>query len=128
MARFLSPEWFAEVAGAAPASEPTADALTIEQVVEATPDGPVRYRVIVAGGTARLVGPGHGVDGSDPDLTITSDWSTAVAIARGQLATQAALMTGRLRIRGNLARLAGRAEELAGLDPVPADVRRHTTY
>jgi hypothetical protein len=37
-------------------------------------------------------------------------------------------MQGRLRVRGNLAKLAGRATEFAGLDPVPEQVRKVTTY
>ena len=54
-----------------------------------------------------------------PDLTITCDWATAAELAQGKLSAQAALMAGRLRVRGNLARLAGRAADLVGLDPVP---------
>jgi hypothetical protein len=65
---------------------------------------------------------------SIPDLTITCDWATATGLAQGTLSAQAALMAGRLRVRGDLAGLAGRAADLAGLDPVPASVRRQTTY
>ena len=142
MARFLSAEWFAEVARhPAPApAEPDAGTkagtaageLVLEQVVRNTPDGEVRYRVVVRDGSARLQPPAAATTGNGagpaPDLTIACDWPTAVAMARGRLSTQAALMEGRLRVHGNLARLAGRAGGLAGLDPVPDDVRRQTTY
>ena len=47
---------------------------------------------------------------------------------RGRSPTQAALMAGRLRVSGNMARLSGRAADLVGLDPVPESVRRQTTY
>jgi hypothetical protein len=140
MLRFLSAEWFAEVArhpAPAPAqlaagTAAEAEALVLEQVVRDTPDGEVRYRVVVRDGAARLQPPpaapvGNGA-GPAPDLTIACDWPTAVAMAQGHLSTQAALMEGRLRVRGNLARLAGRAGGLVGLDPVPDEVRRQTTY
>ena len=58
MARFLSSEWFDEVATCAPqpptdeSGNPEAD-LVLEQVVRDTSDGEVRYRVVVASGRAR---------------------------------------------------------------------------
>lgn len=132
MPRFLSTEWFAAVdqhstgdaTGAAAGDPARPPDLVIDQVVRDTPDGEVRYRVEVAGTTARITTPGA----DPPDLTITADWPTASAIAKGELATTAALMTGRLRVRGNLVRMAGRAPELLGTDPVPPEVRRQTTY
>lgn len=142
MARFLSAEWFAEIARSAPAAIPppgspgTPEAgaggppLVLEQVVHGTPDGEVRYRVIVTAGAARIEPAAPLVNGapSPPDLTIFSDWATASALAQGRLSAQSALMAGHLRIRGSLARLSTWAAGLAGLDPVPPDVRRHTTY
>ena len=143
MARFLSPEWFAQVARfgssrlagqagqAGQAAEPAA-ALVLEQVVRDTPDGDVRYRVVVIGGSAYIQPPAasrsdNGAPAA-PDLTIACDWATAAAMARGDLSTQAALLAGRLRVKGNLARLSGRSADLIGLDPVPPEVRRLTTY
>ena len=128
MPRFLSPEWFAAVE-----QQTTGDAATdpvgppdfvIDQVIRDTPDGEIRYRIEVAGTTARITTP----DGDPPDLTITADWPTATAIAKGELATTGALMSGRLRVRGNMVRLAGRAPDLLGIDPIPPEVRRQTTY
>jgi hypothetical protein len=159
VARFLSADWFAEIArsappepGVAPAASGTgpaqrADAahpidpaqlrspgspprLVLEQVVHDTPDGEVRYRVIVTGRTAHIEAAPREANGatSAPDLIIASDWATASALAQGRLSAQAALMAGRLRIQGSLGRLSGWMSRLAGLDPVPADVRRRTTY
>jgi hypothetical protein len=140
VARFLSPDWFAEVARANDAPPPpgspsaASDDLVLEQVVRDTPEGDVRYRVVVRGAVALIDPPVAQVaaEGMDPrpapDLTITCDWTTAVELAQGILSAQAALLAGRLRVRGNLSRLTGRASALAGLDPVPASVRRHTTY
>jgi hypothetical protein len=146
MPRFLSPEWFdavrthsgheeqrnphepgeADRTGHHTLHGPSPDRLVLEQVVTGSPHGNVRYFVVVENGHARLVEPGFFRQVAD--LTITTDWETASAMAKGELATQAALMQGRLRMRGNLSKLAGRAGDLAGLDPVPEAVRRTTTY
>lgn len=127
MALFLSPEWFAQVdAGSAPAdrAEPAA---VLEQVVEGGPGGRITYRVEVGGDRARIVWPvPEGAAG--PDLRVTSDWPTAVSIAKGEISTQRALMQGRLRVSGAASRLAELSGGLAGMDPVPAAVRRTTTY
>ena len=48
--------------------------------------------------------------------------------ANDELSSQTALMQGKLRVRGNLSKLSGRAGDLAGLDPVPAAVRKTTTF
>jgi hypothetical protein len=128
MARFLSPEWFDEIVRRQPPAVdegPPGQRLVIEQVVRDGPDGEVRYRVVIAGSAARIE---PAANAPAADLTITCDWATATAMAQGGLPAQAALMQGRLRIRGNLARLAGRGSDLVGLDPVPADVRARTTY
>jgi hypothetical protein len=129
MARFLSPEWFEEVQRATPAGDGQpdgADPLVLQQVVTGTPHGEVRYTVIVAG--SRVARVETEPAGAEPDLTITVDWATACAVAQGRISTQQALMEGRLRIRGNLSLLAGHLAQLGGVDPVPAAVRRTTTY
>jgi len=128
MARFLSPEWFEEVKRATPPGEGQADGadpLVLQQVVTGTPEGEVRYVVIVARSRVPRI---EAAGGAEPDLTITVDWPTACAVAQGAVSTQQALMEGRLRVRGNLSLLAGRLTELNGIDPVPAEVRRTTTY
>jgi hypothetical protein len=137
VARFLSTEWFAEVAQqsrprAGMGITPPID-LVLEQVVRGTPDGEVRYRVVVSGATVYIdPPPTDATNGTaappPPDLTLACDWETASAMAQGRLSSQAALVEGRLRVKGNLARLAGRAGDLVGLDPVPALVRQATTY
>ena len=131
MARFLSPAWFDDVRtdteGTASGSDaPSDDRLVLRQVVRGTPDGDVVYHVTVEPGRARILPPGQ--DAGSPDLTITTDWDTAAAIAQGKVAAQAALIEGRLRVKGNLAAIASHAGGLPGLDPVPATVRDRTTY
>lgn len=126
MARYLSPEWFEEVRQAAGDDDFSPDAV-LEQVVADGPQGRVVYRVGVAEGRARIMWPVPD-DAPDPDLRITCGWPTSVAIATGALSTQRALMEGRLRVSGNPGRLSELAGRTGGLDPVPEDVRRHTTY
>lgn len=125
MARYLSPAWFDEVARHQAATSP-AERFVLEQVVTGSPDGEVRYRVVVGDRAARLVRDG----GPDPDVTFTTDYPTAAAVARGALSMQAALAAGRVRVRGDLGRLADlvAAGALNGVDPVPAAVREGTTW
>lgn len=120
MARYLSAEWFAVAATPVPGR---AD-LVLEQVVTDTPDGTVVYRVEVVGEAARIVWPVP-ADARPADVRITSAWPTAVAVARGELSTQRALMQGKLRVSG---RPHGPTAPAAGVDAVPADVRSATTY
>jgi hypothetical protein len=101
--------------------------MVLEQVVTGGPDGPVTYRVEVAAGQARVVWPVP--DGAPaPDLRITTDWDTAVSVARGQLSTQRALMEGRLRVKGSPDRLGEVTAAIGRIDPVPAGVRDRTTF
>lgn len=126
MAQFLSPAWFEDVARHTPAGAGEPAVLTLEQVVTGGPSGEVRYQVVVGDGSARIARPG--ASAPHPDVTVTTDWDTASAVASGRLSTQAALGGGRLRIGGDLGRLAAHQGELAAADPVPAPVRAATTW
>jgi hypothetical protein len=128
MARFLSSAWFDEVArhSPRPANADDAPNLVLRQVVNDSPDGDIAYHVVVESGAARIEPPGR--DPGPADLTLTTTWETAVGIAQGKLAAQAALVEGRLRVKGNLAVIAGQAAAIAGLDAVPPEVRDRTTY
>jgi SCP-2 sterol transfer family len=135
VARFLSPAWFDEIESAGLAAGPGAPAtsnpegrLVMEQVVTGTPEGEVSYLVVVEGGHAHVVRPSPGDTAAEAHLTITCDWPTATAIAQGRLSTQRALMQGRLRVRGSPTALLQRSTQLAGLDPIPAAIRKNTTY
>ena len=131
MPRFLSAEWFAEVAKAGSPDGPEGgDPLVVEQVVEASPDGRITYRVLVWSDRARIVWPVP-TDAPAPDLRISCGWETAVAVARGDLSTQRALMNGLLRVKGVPPRgqsPGGPAAVPRGLDPVPPSVRAETSY
>jgi alkyl sulfatase BDS1-like metallo-beta-lactamase superfamily hydrolase len=124
MARFLSAAWFQQVQREQPAGPAGRPALTLQQVVTGTPDGEVRYQVVVADGRA-TVRPGSS---PTPDMTFTSDYATATAIARGRLSVQAALSAGRIRVGGDTARLAEHQPLLGNLDPLPAALRADTSW
>ena len=128
MARYLSPEWFEEVNAAArqrPSTEGAGQGrLTLQQVVTGGPDGDVRYWVRLAEGTV-VAGLG---EARSPDATITQSYDTAVAVVTGEARVQTVLMSGDIRLSGNVATLMDHQEALQGLDSVLADVRRRTSY
>jgi hypothetical protein len=128
MVRYLSAAWFDRLrlgAVASDAPEPAADALVLRHVVHADADAPrTDYDVVVSAGRVVIR---HPVEGS-ADLVFTSDYPTAAAIAAGTMSTNAALAAGRLRVAGDVNRVAGRAADMSGLDPVPASLRAETEY
>lgn len=129
MARYLSPEWFEDVNAAAPQRPATEDAarpahLTLQQVVTGSPDGDVRYWVSVGGGQ---MAAGLG-EADDPDATISQSYQTAVAVVTGQLRVQTALMSGQIRLAGDIGALIEHQEALHGLDTALAGVLARTSY
>lgn len=122
MERFLSAAWFDRVACAADPAAELPDAV-LQQVVTGAPEGEVRYQVIIRGGRATILKGSPG----EADMTFTSDYNTATAIASGTLSTEAALSKGRIRVSGNLSCLDGHSEALAGLDPM-ASARAETLF
>lgn len=125
--RYLSPAWFA-AAGDALAADPglpTAVAglrLTLEQVVHDTPEGTVRWSLVIDDGVRLVVGPAD-----EPDLRFTTGYATAAAIAAGELGAQQAFIRGLLRVGGDLTLLTAHQRTLAAIHDVLADVRKATT-
>ncbi len=64
-------------------------------------DGELHYYLTIAGGSAELA---RG-DLENADVTVTNSYETAVGISKGDLNTQMAFMTGKLRVAGNMAKL-----------------------
>jgi hypothetical protein len=108
--------------------------IVIEQVVSGVPGrGEVRYRLQVGddGATVTEIDSpvGETADaGRSFDVRLTTDYPTAVAIARGQENAQIALARGRLRLGGNVDALVQRSDVLAALDDATAELRATTTY
>ena len=104
--KFLSAEW-AQAVEEALNSHPgfknaigNAD-LALQFNVTGTPEGDTEYYLKSSGGSTSLtLGT---VD--DADVTIGQTYDTASAIAQGDLNTQTAFMTGKLKVSGNLAKL-----------------------
>ncbi len=123
MARFLTEEWTKDVVRAANGSDAARSALagaaiTIQQVVTGTPSGDTKYWTKLSDGQLDVALG----DASDPDVTITQDYETAVAINRGDLVPQAAFMQGKLKISGNMGKMLKSQDAVSAVAPVLARV------
>lgn len=106
MSQFLSEEWTEDVTTALNNHEGFKNAigaadLGIQWVTEGGPDGDVEYYLSTGSGSAKLALGAL----DDPDVTVKQSYDTASAISRGDLNTQTAFMTGKLKVSGNLAKL-----------------------
>lgn len=107
MAQFLTHDWLSELTEAVSGHEGFRDAisdvdLTLQFEVTDAPEGTEhRYYITVAEGAAEALAG----DADDPDVTITNDYETAQAVSKGDLNTQMAFMTGKLKVTGNMAKL-----------------------
>jgi putative sterol carrier protein len=106
MSKFLSEEWAQEASAALNSHDGFKNAigaadLGIQFNTSDTPDGEVDYYLSTSGGVATLaIGTLEGAD-----VTVKQNYDTAAAIAKGELNTQTAFMTGKLKVSGNLAKL-----------------------
>jgi putative sterol carrier protein len=106
VSKFLSEDWAADVTAALNAHEGFRNAigsaeLSIQFNTADAPDGEVDYYLHASGGAAQL---GIGTIES-PDVTVKQSYDTAIAVSQGELNTQTAFMTGKLKVSGNLAKL-----------------------
>jgi len=126
MARFLSSDWLAELSAEASTAKtgPLDDSFAVQQLVTGGPEGDVSWTVRIGNGSFAVQA---GVV-EDPLVTFTQDYATAVEIHQGTLSAQAAFMTGRLRVSGNVGLLLERQDVLTALDDVFATSRATTTY
>jgi len=123
---FLSAEWIDELDAALGATaSPGGGPFALEQVVNEVPGrGVVRYRLVIADGTAR-VSP---ASDAGVDVRLTTDYETAVSIAQGEANAQVALAHGRLRITGDSEALVRHADQLGRLAAAVAALRTTTTF
>ncbi len=106
MSKFLSEDWAQDVTTALSNHDGFKNALGaadlgIQFEVEDGPDGGANYYLSASGGNA-LMALG---DLDNADVTVKQSYDTAVAIFKGELNTQTAFMTGKLKVSGNLAKL-----------------------
>ena len=101
--KFLTEDWAAEVSGALQAHEQfksSAD-MTLQFVVTDAPEGEVKFYLDASGDDpVQTMG-----ELEDADVTISSTYETASAMFSGELNTQMAFMTGKIKVSGNLAKL-----------------------
>lgn len=126
MPQFLSAGWLDAMSGAAdgaavPVVEPS---IVVQQVVTDPDRAEVTWWIELGGGAIAL----RAGRAPAPTVTFTQDVETAAAINRGVLSAQAAFMTGRLQVHGDVQVLLDRQAELVGVDDVFASVRAATTY
>jgi hypothetical protein len=136
VAEFLSDQWITALANACDGRRDpdgssdnggARDRLVVEPAVREVPGrGEVRYRVSFDAGGCSVAPTAS--DAPAPDVSLETDYPTAVALARGELNAQAALADGRLRVAGDVARLAAHAPALARFDDLFASVRATTSY
>lgn len=106
MSKFLTEDWANDVTRALNSHEGFKSAmgaadLGIQFNTEDGPEGEVDYYLKSSGGTSNVA------LGSldDADVTVKQSYDTAAAISKGELNTQTAFMTGKLKVSGNLAKL-----------------------
>lgn len=105
MIKYLSDEWFAEyqrMGGDLP--EADGATITMQYVVNGAADGDVRYFVTLEEGRITAVERG---DADAADVTLSMKRENAIKIQLGELSPSTAVMTGKVKSRGNLKKLMG---------------------
>lgn len=125
---FLSDEWLSALADAArsrtpPDDDPLAD---VELVVEQVVTGGPRWRLVVERGQVRI--DRAAADDPPADVRLTSDRSTATAIASGRRAALDAFITGDLTIGGDVRILLERGAALETMGDLFGQLRAATTF
>lgn len=106
MSKFLSEEWAADVTRVLNEHDGWKNAigtagLGIQFETEDGPDGAVDYYLSAENGqTTMALGRLE-----SPDVTVKQSYDTATAISKGEMNTQMAFMTGKIKVSGNLAKL-----------------------
>jgi putative sterol carrier protein len=129
MIRYLSLAWIealsAEVAASKNLRE-LADShrINVTQIVRDGPEGDVTYHFHVGDGDATF---GAG-EAEDEDVRMEQQWSTAVAVATGELNAQEAFISGQILLFGDQQKLLDAQPVFGALDAVFASVRGRTSY
>lgn len=102
--KFLADEWASAVTKALAAHEQfkSSASMSLQYVVTDTPEGGEIKFYMDATGDEPVQAIG---EMENPDVTISSTYETAGKIFSGELNTQMAFMTGKIKVSGNLAKL-----------------------
>ena len=103
-AQFLSDDHMAAATAALNADEAFVNSIAnitmqLQFHVTEAPSGDIDYHLSVVDGAAKMA-TGE-LEGAD--VSITSDYETATALFQGDLNTQMAFMTGKIKVAGNMA-------------------------
>jgi predicted lipid carrier protein YhbT len=103
MSKWLSPEWFDETRAMA-AGQPDRPGATARMQYEVTggPDGDIKYYWVLEDGHLRESALGVL---ADAEVTLTTVWSDAEAIQKGELDANAAFMQGKVKVAGNMGKV-----------------------
>ena len=129
MVRYLSLAWIdaltREVAKSASLAALAVDHdIAVTQVVTDGPEGDVTYHLRLGNGSASFgAGPAD-----EEDVRMQQSWTTATAIATGDLNAQEAFIKGLIRLSGNQQKLIDSQPVFAALDSVFTSVREQTEY
>ena len=127
--RYLSLAWIRELTrevGESDALRQLADEHTIgvTQVVTDGPEGDITYHLQVGDGQASFgAGPAE-----LEDVKMQQEWTTAVAVATGEMNAQEAFITGKILLFGDQQALMGAQPVFGALDTIFATVRERTRY
>jgi putative sterol carrier protein len=107
VAQFLSTDWLEALNDTVNAHEgfKTAIAnvdLTLQFEVPDAPDGAEKRYYFAIDGGALVAAAG---DADSPDATISNSYETATAVSKGDMNTQMAFMSGKLKVSGNMAKI-----------------------
>ncbi len=116
--KFLSEEWANTLKDLVNASDEfkqvaAKTSTKIQQIVTDAPDGDIHYWITLDGG---VIDVGVG-DIADAEITITEDYETAAALAKGELSGVAAYMGGKIQI-SNIMKAMSLQTPLTALAPI----------
>ena len=100
--------------------------LVVDVVVSGTPEGEVRYQLVVDGDRARILSHEPGFWPAQVELA--SDYATMAGLASGRISALEALSRGQARLSGDMAALSSKQSTVGGLDLLPPPVRATTTF
>jgi SCP-2 sterol transfer family len=129
MIRYLSLDWINALSVEVAASDQLRalaehHQINVTQVVTNGPEGDVMYHLEVKDGVASF-----GAGAAEPeDVRMQQEWSTAVAVATGELNAQEAFIGGQILLFGDQQKLLESQPVFGALDAVFASVRERTTY
>ena len=127
VAEFLSESWiaaFAEAVAVVPRTVDDGETFVVEQRVTGGPHGDICYHIVFAADRIDV----RSGNASNPDITLTTSFDTAVALHRGETNAQCAIADGGMRVRGAFDALLRHAATFSTLSDAFAELRASTSW